>query len=95
MSYRNNWVITHKSGGQVELRLEAKGANLLVILSEGGWNYKREKVDAPNRWSQTNGFDVRMSMNNSMWLTKDEFLDIMDFINEQVRQHVRPEEEED
>ena len=70
---------------QAEIRIEAGGANLLVIVSpRGGWNFGREYVNNKPRSGysrDTSEYNVRISTNNSMLLTKDEWVDISNLIH--------------
>lgn len=75
-------------GNQIELRIRAGTADMLVIISaKGGWNYKQEfdSAHAPKNaplWRHpTDKYNVRLSMNGVAMLTYDQWVGVDQLIN--------------
>jgi len=76
-----DWEIK-KKGSQIELRKAFNGANLLIIISKDGWNYgKIESRNSSNSWQNTKGFDIRISANGPVWLTKSDWDEIKNLVD--------------
>lgn len=69
----------------VELRIHAGGADILIFVSDNGWEYKKEYVNDKTQKSyyhkDVSGYNIRFSMNNVAYLNFDDF----NFINEEIK----------
>ena len=61
------------------------GADGIVMVGEDGWNFSRFDLRDPDRWGQSSrGKNIRISSNQPMFFTLEEFDELKSVIHQQI-----------